>query len=404
MKSLLELIATPVGRDRAPISTGFAKHDPEEDENRVNKEGGSRKAGVILGASLIAKGEALGHDMFIDEFALNQVVSLGSEPDTGVKVRFTHPSMSGDGLGSYLGRAKNLSLDGDRVRGDVHFSPSSRTTPDGDRGGYVMDLAAEDPDSFGMSIVFDHDRAAEQEFIDDNQQAVTPVDPNAEATEERFVSPDSENESNHYHVRFAALHGADFVDEPAANADGVFHRGPTADALRQAEAVVEFALGISDEAPEDSGGLSAQRLKGFLTRFLECRGLEITLQEKGAPVADAQTMDAEVLEVEAPVETTDTETVETFSRADVEKFSAKFGGDKGLKYLLAGTSFEAALSKEFDLLKQKKDVVGDDNGGEEEAVGEFAESDADPAAVRGLPASVQRFSQCFRLPGDASKN
>lgn len=273
MPNLLEVISQEVNRDRSPICRGLKKGADEGGEPAVDFEGGSRKSGIIRGASLIAKGEALGHRMWIDEVMLAQVVEAGNSTKNGVKVRFAHPSMSGDGIGSYLGKAKNLRLANDRVVGDIHFSPSSRETPDGDLGKYVMGLAKNDPDAFGMSIVFERDRKAEREFSNSHQQV-------NEDGDSYFVSPDEKNKKNYRHTRLAALLAADFVDEPAANPDGVFHRGPSQEIIDQAESVAAYALGLTETIPGDSGGLSADRVRGFLSRFLESRGLTLQLNKK----------------------------------------------------------------------------------------------------------------------------
>ena len=197
---------------REELSFAYSTDDDDIEEiPAVDRFGGSRGFGVIRQASLIAGGEALGHDQWIDGDALDQVVELGNEKSSGLKVRFTHPSMSGDGLGSYLGRARSLVRDGDKVFGDVHFSPSSRDTPDGDLGGYVMELAEDDPEAFGMSIVFDHDPGAEAAFVEGHSD------------DGGFLSPDDRNVRSLPHVRIGSLHAADFVDSPAANPTGLFH-------------------------------------------------------------------------------------------------------------------------------------------------------------------------------------
>jgi hypothetical protein len=407
MKTLLEVISTDPARDRSSVVRGLLARESEE-EPAVDKSGGSRRAGVIRGASLIAKGEALGHGFWIDDEALDSVVEFGNNQTNGVKVRFTHPGMSGDGLGSYLGRAKGLFRDGDNVRAEaINFSPSSRDTPDGDRGGYVMDLADDDPEAFGMSIVFDHDRGAEKEFEGKHSDA-----------EGDFTSPDKSNEANFPHVRFAALHAADFVDEPAANPDGLFHAGPTADILKQAESTLEYSLGLTDELPdsEATGGLSAERLRGFLTRFLESRGLAINLteKEKGDAMSDDQgggVVTEDEVASDASEETTETEStddadtsVETeettdetnsdddglsnetddstddseeasagdsISREEFSKFVDKFGAEKAAKYLADGTSFEEALGLELEEANGKL-ATRDPDRGEDAPVDEYS--------------------------------
>lgn len=103
-----------------------------------------------------------------DVAALEAIVRLGNAKPLGLKSRFTHPDMSSDGLGKFLGRAKDLSMHAARdertgkevpaVRADLHFDPSASNTPTGDLAGYVLDLAESDPDALSSSIVVQADR------------------------------------------------------------------------------------------------------------------------------------------------------------------------------------------------------------------------------------------------------
>lgn len=376
-KTLLEVIAIPPARDRSPVSRGMFASGVDASGDPVQRDGGSRRAGMIEGASLIALGEAAGHFVWIDGDALDQVVKFGNESKNGVKTRFTHPSMSGDGLGSYLGRAKNLrrSEDGpDRVLGDVHLSLSSRETPQGDLGGYVLDLAEEDPEAFGMSIVFDHDYVAEKEFEGKHSNE-----------DGEFTSPDDANGKDYPHIRLSALHGADFVDEPAANPDGLFHVGGSADIVKQAEATLEFALGLTDDIPDSEacGGLSAERMRGFLTRFLESRGLALSLKPKDESMS-TETETAEETAVETDEKTeektdeteekTETSAGDSISREEFKRFVDKFGAERGAKYLADGVSYEDALGTELDETK-KKLATRETDRGETEAVPEYPDGD-----------------------------
>ncbi len=99
---------------------------------------------------------------------LHDIVRLMRQSPNGLKSRFTHPSLSSDGLGKFLGRARNPRIDtitvresqGELrtnrikvVRGDLHISPSSHDTPDGDIGAYILNLAEEDSDALSSSLV-----------------------------------------------------------------------------------------------------------------------------------------------------------------------------------------------------------------------------------------------------------
>lgn len=96
---------------------------------------------------------------------LQLIEQLGNASKQGLKSRFTHPSMCEDGLGNYLGRAKDFFLSEavnaegktvPAVRGDLFFDPSAMETPP--KGGkplgvYVLDLAESDSDALSSSIV-----------------------------------------------------------------------------------------------------------------------------------------------------------------------------------------------------------------------------------------------------------
>ncbi len=116
--------------------------------------GVDRGARVLRGYVVAQEGpfKSEGRGQF-DRESLETIVRLGNERPTGLKSRFTHPGMSSDGLGSYLGRARDFRRDGDRVRADLHLDPTSFQTPQGNLGSYVLDLAESDPDALSSSLV-----------------------------------------------------------------------------------------------------------------------------------------------------------------------------------------------------------------------------------------------------------
>lgn len=99
---------------------------------------------------------------------------MNKKGSAGLKSRFTHPTLSGDGLGTFLGRVHNpriepiqLNRDGEKVllhalRGDLHFDPTALEPAPGNSGKpyglYVMDLAESDPDALSSSIVVTADQ------------------------------------------------------------------------------------------------------------------------------------------------------------------------------------------------------------------------------------------------------
>ncbi len=254
---------------RSAIARGLAASDKP-----VDPKGGDNASGIIRGMAILTRGEALGHGLWCDRVMLSQCRdAINAAGSKGMKARFTHPDLSGDGLGKYTGRVKNAYLDGDTVRGDLHFSATAHNTPDGNLAGYMLELAAEDPEAFGNSIAFREDWEAEDKFIDDNR-----------GEKGRFKSPDPANVNNFPHARIAELQSVDAVDEPAANPGGLFHRGD--EIARDAESLASYALGLSSDRPTLCRlDFDPDRIGGFIQRFFARNGLTLRKGEMEMPLS-----------------------------------------------------------------------------------------------------------------------
>jgi hypothetical protein len=229
--------------------------------------------GAIVGLLVITRGEALGHEWWIDAAFLDEVVAAGRTER--LKSRFTHPDMSSDGLGKQLGRVDHLRRDGDQVYGDLHFLLAASRSPEGDLPDYVMALADEVPEDFGTSIVFRLDRGAMDRFRAQHTDA-----------EGRFRSPDPANTKHLEHLRLAELQAVDVVDEPAANGGGLFSR--TSAFVEQADQVAAFAFGLATEQPAAQlfGQIHPERVKRFVQGFLESHHLSVTQSVPGVPAVE----------------------------------------------------------------------------------------------------------------------
>lgn len=241
----------------------------------VERDGGKWRAGLIRQAAIVTRGEARGHGFWIDTDFLAAIERAINADERGVKTRFTHPSLSDDGLGKFLGRATNATNDGQTVKADIHFSQTAHKTPDGDLAGYIMDLAEQHPESFGASIVFTRDLEAEEQFSEQHDQ-----------------SPDEENTNNLPHVRLAELEAADIVDEPAVNPHGLFHRPHIA---QDADALLSYAIGLSDRPELVALDIDPDRAARFVTRFLDRHHLTIVQKEEKPNEKEVQTMDLTAL-------------------------------------------------------------------------------------------------------------
>jgi len=259
MKPNLGILADAPEFDRLAASRGA--------RTKVARTGGRYGAGLISGVSVVTRGEALGHKSWIDQTAMMQVVAA-INATTGIKSRFTHPGVSGDGLGSMLGHVIGPAVfTGNQVIADLHFLESAHKTPDGDLAKYVMDLAEETPADFGTSIVFLHDVEAEDAFEESHLQGG------------KFVSPDPSNANHYRHVRIRKLRAVDAVDSPAANPSGLFSRGQ--EIATDADALMAYALGLTTERPTTSAlAVDPDRLAAYLWRFMEARNLMIAPKAK----------------------------------------------------------------------------------------------------------------------------
>jgi len=167
--------------------------------------------GIIKGVSVITLGEAKGHGFHIDSEMLDTIVRLDqaqySNTDRGLKSRYGHPNLSSTALGTFLGRFKNLRREGDQVTGDFFGSKSARSTPDGDLLGYILKLANEDEKAFGISTVLNLGQAYTRN----------------EDGEKVLVSSEYDLKDDQKLFREVTdVIAADFVDDPAANPDGLF--------------------------------------------------------------------------------------------------------------------------------------------------------------------------------------
>lgn len=190
-----------------------------------------RENGIVYGVSVITIGEAKGHQEYVDETTIEQVLAAGvaAEP-AGIKSRFDHPNACSRSIGTYTGRFHSFRRDGEKVRADLHLADVAAKAPDGDLRTYIMDLAEEDSDAFATSIVFRPDKP---EIFEPG-----PEDDVAEDDPVRFT-----------HVRLAALHACDVVDSGAAN-DGLFGRP-------------DYMAEQAERWARDNPGIIGRILKGY---------------------------------------------------------------------------------------------------------------------------------------------
>lgn len=361
-----QILAEPLARVRGTLARGLKKSD----EPRIVRDGGDQGAGLIRGFSVITRGEALGHEMWIDEPFLDETfAAMQAAGDKGLKVRFTHPSLSSDGFGKLLGRVKNGRREGDQVYGDLHFSTSAHETPDGNLAKYVMELAEKDPDLFGASIVFQHDRKGEREFSEKHSEEYDWTDNYGERRKgKRFKSPDPKNTKNYQHARLGELLATDIVDDPAANPSGMFHRENVL--VDEASALAAFALKLPGaERPKLAAlDMDPDRVASFAKRFLDQHGFTIVKKE-----------DVMSKETTAPTDPQPTrEQLRQEAAAEARRFTAKFGAN-GATWYSEGLTYEQALEKHCETLSAQIVQLGTEKKGLEDQLAALDRGESTPA-------------------------
>jgi hypothetical protein len=147
------------------------------------------EAGTILGVAVITEGPARGHfdwesgkPLYADATTLREVMQCAQTYAGGLKVKFNH----GSGVGDIVGRLENFRIEGNVLRADFRALSASP------HRAYLFEIASTIPESFGLSVSFSGKPTA--------------------SGERAFA-------------RCSEIYSADFVDEPAANPNGLFQRG-----------------------------------------------------------------------------------------------------------------------------------------------------------------------------------
>jgi hypothetical protein len=183
---------------------------------------------VIHDVSVTTEGEALGHGVWLEEEFVQAVVDQGNALKMGAKARFGHPTMCSQALGTYLGRFKNFRMMDSgtgkaKAIADMHLSESAKKSPSGNIHDYVAAMAQSESDMFGASIVFQpgetyrkNEKNGRKAFIGWTR------DGEAYWTYEDGEDADEKDLSSKLYASIKKLEGADFVDSPAANPDGLY--------------------------------------------------------------------------------------------------------------------------------------------------------------------------------------
>jgi hypothetical protein len=275
-----------------------------------------RENGIIYGLSVVTAGEARGHCVHLDTEFVENTVKLGNKAGKGIKSRFGHPNMSSSAVGTLLGSVKNfrVSDDGNKALADLHLSETAKSTPNGDLFHYVLDLAENDPDKFGTSIVFERGKVYRRK--QDGKKVYRYVERDG-----RPVFNEAYNDAPAPdYIEIARLRADDIVDEPAANPSGIF----SAFSEQQPAAIVTRFL---DENPEIWELLQEDDIDTIFEAFRERYRAY-----KGEPAPQAP--NPETHKKEPAMETN-----------DIVRYDEAFGAEKAMSYLKAGLDFDEAQKR-----------------------------------------------------------
>lgn len=296
---------------------------------------------VLHDVQITLEGEALGHGVWLDREFCEAVAAAGNETgDVGLKVRYGHPAMCSDAIGTELGRAKNFrvvdlerEIDGKKVKcagvlADIHLLKSAHSAPQGDIATHVLEVAAEDPKQFGQSIVFTYAdwvvkdaggvrHSYNKECIEGREC----TDPDGKKCKARKSYSDwlAQSADGREYAVLGKLHGSDFTDTPAAT-DGIFSAGSLAEEagdmldehpqireviLKSPNNVIEF-LKRSDLFDAIAPHFESARVSGLqAAKDKEIAELNKRIEEMSA--LDAVKLAAEVESLKANLETANAE-------------------------------------------------------------------------------------------------
>lgn len=314
-----------------------------------------RKNKIIYGAKLMQLGDLNEGDVrpwTVTQETLSQLMEFGTQSKNGLRARYTHPNMSSDGLGTHIGRWKEFRQEGDSVYADLHIADVAFTSPQGDLGTYVMDLAEEDAEAFGVSAAGAHDRESETQF----------------------ARSDKGRSGEKWPIKWKSMRAADVVESPAATRGGMFDL--TTPDLRNlpAQATVLLSTYFGDAEPEVVRG----RINAFLDRYLANKGT--------SPMADEKPVEEIVEPTATPVEETQQPATETEPTADLSTDLAAVERDRCKKIRalceLAGASdkFNTFVDNNFSVAETQaalRDIVAKKSPVLSQAVAQESESSED---------------------------
>lgn len=172
-----------------------------------------KEDGVISKVLLARVGKVKGHGEYADETFTSTIVEQGNEFPQGMKARFGHPNMSSTTLGTFIGRWRNFQIDGGNAYADLHLDEITKKAQLEGKGismwDYILDMASNNPDMFGNSIVFRPKRSEVKREEIEPEEVDLAYDEIIEQKEDTVIV-------DRRYARIKNLLASDLVDSPAA--------------------------------------------------------------------------------------------------------------------------------------------------------------------------------------------
>ena len=304
---------------------------------------------TLKGVCICKMGEALGHEVWLDEEFINGVYEQGKDTNKGLICHFGHSCPNGERIKDYMGFFENFEIKDSTdhegnpckaVFADITFSETAAAI--GDNVKWVLGLAKERPDALALSIVF---------AVGDYKIKTVDGDLTWEAYMDAHGMNSYWNEfmaastDGKVYVVLGKLYGADFVAEGAAT-DGLFQKGnsemkPEDEKKETVDEVDE----VTEAAEENKDGAPAEE---------ETAAEDVETKEDEKPASDDEAVEASDDEEVKPAED------ETAAEPEKEE--------------------EAPAAEEEKPAEEKEDEASDDDGDEEKKKEEKPAEDVEAPA------------------------
>jgi len=300
----------------------------------------SKEYNKITNVAIATTGEAKGHGVSLDQDFIENIARLGNEKSKGIKARFGHPAMSGDALGTFLGRWTNFRTENNIARADLTISETAQSSPSGNLSSYIFDMAEKESDMFGASIVFEPGRYYKK---DEDNNKIYPRD-------QEYVHIDGPE-----YIEIKKLHAADLVDEPAAN-EGLFSKW-------SGNTIASKVSDFLDENPVIYSLVEKHPdiIQGFMERYKQYtnRDIEVNMDKKDKKDIDTQVEidNPENIELSKGNESIDKDKTANELREELRFFIKEFGIEFGVYVFLECISSAEAYAQYSSKLKEEKDEL-----------------------------------------------